>query len=98
MTTRPLTAALRTPLGARRAAVAAAALPFLFLHAEYQPSLSIPFGAATVDVRLSDEILDRIDEIVPPGTDAGALDMAYQPPAIQHASLRRRPAEERAAA
>jgi hypothetical protein len=54
VTTRPLTAALRTPLGARRAAVAAAALPFLFLHAEYQPSLSIPFGAATVDVRLSD--------------------------------------------
>jgi hypothetical protein len=54
VTTRPLTAALRTPLGARRAAVAAAALPFLFLHAEYQPSLSIPFGEATVDVRLSD--------------------------------------------
>jgi hypothetical protein len=54
VTTRPLTAALRTPLGARRAAVAAAALPFLFLHVEYQPSLSIPFGAATVDVRLSD--------------------------------------------
>ena len=54
VTTRPLTAALRTPLGARRAAVAAAALPFLFLHVEYQPSVSIPFGAATVDVRLSD--------------------------------------------
>ncbi len=54
MTTRPLTAALRTPLGARRAAVAAAALPFLFLHVEYQPSLSIPFGATTLDVRLSD--------------------------------------------
>ncbi len=31
----------RTPLGARRAAVAAAALPFLFLHVEYQPSVSI---------------------------------------------------------
>jgi hypothetical protein len=54
VTTRPLTAALRTPLGARRAAVAAAALPFVFLHAEYQPSLSIPFGEATVDIRLSD--------------------------------------------
>jgi aryl-alcohol dehydrogenase-like predicted oxidoreductase len=53
---------------------------------------------ASVDVRLSDEILDRIDEIVPPGTDVGALDMAYQPPAIQRASLRRRPVDERAAA
>ena len=53
---------------------------------------------ASVDVGLSDEILDRIDEIVPPGTDIGTLDMAYQPPAIQRASLRRRPIDERAAA
>ena len=53
---------------------------------------------ASVDVSLSDDILDRIDEIVPPGTDVGALDMAYQPPAIQRASLRRRPVDERAAA
>jgi aryl-alcohol dehydrogenase-like predicted oxidoreductase len=53
---------------------------------------------AGVDVSLSDEILDHIDEIVPPGTDIGALDMAYNPPAIQRASLRRRPVNERAAA
>jgi aryl-alcohol dehydrogenase-like predicted oxidoreductase len=53
---------------------------------------------AGVDVRLTDEILDRIDEIVPPGTDVGTLDMAYDPPAIEHARLRRRPADERAAA
>ena len=53
---------------------------------------------AGVDVSLSDEILDRIDEIVPPGTDVSMLDMTYQPPAIQHASLRRRPLDERAAA
>jgi hypothetical protein len=33
-----------------------------------------------MDVTLTDDILDRIDEIVPPGTDAGALDQAYQPP------------------
>ncbi|MFR0359310.1 aldo/keto reductase [Streptomyces sediminimaris] len=52
---------------------------------------------AGADVSLSDDILDRIDKIVPPGTDIGALDMAYQPPALQHASLRRRPADERAA-
>ena len=53
---------------------------------------------AGVDVTLSDEILDRIDEIVPPGTDVGTLDMAYRPPAIQRPSLRRRPVAERAAA
>jgi hypothetical protein len=53
---------------------------------------------ASVDVTLTDEILDRIDEIVPPGTDIGTLDMAYQPPAIQRPNLRRRPASERAAA
>jgi aryl-alcohol dehydrogenase-like predicted oxidoreductase len=53
---------------------------------------------ASLDVTLPDEILDRIDEIVPPGTDVGALDMAYQPPAIQRANLRRRPIDERAAA
>ncbi|PZG06975.1 aldo/keto reductase [Nonomuraea aridisoli] len=53
---------------------------------------------AGVDVTLTDEILDRIDEIVPPGTDIGTLDMAYDPPAIQHARLRRRPVDERAAA
>ena len=53
---------------------------------------------AGVDVTLTDEILDRIDEIVPPGTDVGTLDMAYRPPAIQRPDLRRRPAGERAAA
>jgi aryl-alcohol dehydrogenase-like predicted oxidoreductase len=53
---------------------------------------------AGVDVTLTDEILDRIDEIVPPGTDIGTLDMAYNPPAIEQARLRRRPIDERAAA
>ena len=33
-----------------------------------------------------------------PGTDVGALDMAYRPPAIQRPDLRRRPVKERAAA
>ena len=53
---------------------------------------------AGLDVTLSDEILDRIDEIVPPGTDIGTLDQAYLPPAIERSGLRRRPVEERAAA
>ena len=52
---------------------------------------------AGVDTTLDDEILDQIDEIVAPGTDVGALDMAYQPPAIREAQLRRRPATERSA-
>jgi aryl-alcohol dehydrogenase-like predicted oxidoreductase len=53
---------------------------------------------AGVDVVLSDDVLDRIDEIVPPGTDIGTLDQAYQPPAIQKTELRRRPLSERSAA
>ena len=53
---------------------------------------------AGVDVTLTDDILDRIDEIVPPGTDVGTLDMAYRPPALQRQDLRRRPVSERAAA
>jgi aryl-alcohol dehydrogenase-like predicted oxidoreductase len=53
---------------------------------------------AGTEVTLSDDILDRIDEIVPPGTDIGTLDQAYVPPAIAIPSLRRRHAEQRAAA
>jgi hypothetical protein len=52
---------------------------------------------AGCDVALTDETLDRIDEIVPPGTDVGTLDQAYLPPALQNPSLRRRPVNERAA-
>ncbi|HWC78851.1 MAG TPA: aldo/keto reductase [Pseudonocardiaceae bacterium] len=51
---------------------------------------------AGAEVTLDEKILDRIDEIVPPGTDVGTLDMAYAPPAITSPRLRRRPAEERA--
>ncbi|HET9971112.1 MAG TPA: aldo/keto reductase [Streptosporangiaceae bacterium] len=53
---------------------------------------------AGLDVTLTDDILDQIDQIVPPGTDIGTLDMAYRPPALQQPSLRRRPAGERSAA
>lgn len=38
---------------------------------------------------LSDEALDRIDEIVPPGTNFSAADAGWTPPAIADASLRR---------
>jgi aryl-alcohol dehydrogenase-like predicted oxidoreductase len=53
---------------------------------------------AGAEIRLSDEILDRIDQIVPPGTDVAPNAANYQPPAITTATLRRRPAAERAAA
>lgn len=54
---------------------------------------------AGVDVTLTDDILDRIDEIVPPGTDVGTPDQsAYLPPALQRPNLRRRPVDERVAA
>lgn len=50
------------------------------------------------DVTLTDDVLDRIDEIVPPGTDVSVLDQAYQPPALVNPGLRRRLPDERAAA
>jgi aryl-alcohol dehydrogenase-like predicted oxidoreductase len=53
---------------------------------------------AGVDVTLSDDILDQIDKIVPPGTDVSPLDQAYQPPSLLDAALRRRPLPDRAAA
>jgi aryl-alcohol dehydrogenase-like predicted oxidoreductase len=52
-------------------------------------------GAATV---LSDDVLDGIDGIVPPGTDLSPIDVSYVPPAIARTALRRRSADERAAA
>jgi aryl-alcohol dehydrogenase-like predicted oxidoreductase len=53
---------------------------------------------AGVEVTLDNEVLDRIDEIAPPGTDAGPNDVAYTPPAVSSVSLRRRPVAERSAA
>ena len=53
---------------------------------------------AGADVTLTDDILDQIDEIVPPGTDVGTLDQAYLPLALLNSSLRRRPVGERTAA
>jgi aryl-alcohol dehydrogenase-like predicted oxidoreductase len=50
--------------------------------------LESQLGAA--DVTLSDEVLDRIDEIVPPGTNLNPADGGYQPPALTDAALRRR--------
>ena len=43
------------------------------------------------DVRLDTGLLDRIDEIVPPGTNFSFADAGFVPPAVADASLRRRP-------
>ncbi|MFE4214669.1 aldo/keto reductase [Streptomyces sp. NPDC056844] len=53
---------------------------------------------AGAETTLDDEILDRIDAIVPPGTDIGRLDAAYDPPAVEVARLRRRLPDDRSAA
>ena len=50
--------------------------------------LESQLGAA--DVRLDRALLDRIDEIVPPGRNFNPVDAGYTPPAIADPSLRRR--------
>jgi len=53
---------------------------------------------AASEIRLSDDVLDRIDAIVPPGTGVGRMDQEYNTPPILSAALRRRPVQDRAAA
>jgi aryl-alcohol dehydrogenase-like predicted oxidoreductase len=43
------------------------------------------------EATLSDDVLDRIDEIVPPGMNVNRRDAGYVPPALADPSLRRRP-------
>ena len=50
--------------------------------------LESQLGAA--DVTLPADVLDRIDEIVPPCTNLNPSDRGYQPPSLADASLRRR--------
>ncbi|MBF9130356.1 aldo/keto reductase [Plantactinospora sp. S1510] len=52
-------------------------------------------GAA---LALDDAVLDRIDEIVPPGTNVYQPDGAWRPPVLTDPARRRRPAPDRAAA
>ena len=44
------------------------------------------------DVALAPDILDAIDELVPPGTNASAGETAYNPPELSESKLRRRSA------
>jgi aryl-alcohol dehydrogenase-like predicted oxidoreductase len=47
---------------------------------------------AALDVELSDELLDQIDQIVPPGTNVNPNDVGWQNPALRPEARRRRPA------
>jgi hypothetical protein len=51
--------------------------------------LESQLGAAAVV--LDHELLDRIDEIVPPGRNLNPADAGYTPPSLADPSLRRRP-------
>jgi aryl-alcohol dehydrogenase-like predicted oxidoreductase len=53
---------------------------------------------AGAEVTLSDDVLDQIDAIIPPGTGVGQLQMGYVPSALTVPHLRRRPPGERTAA
>ena len=44
-----------------------------------------------LELRLSPDVLDRIDEIVAPGTDLNETDVGWVPAAIADKNLRRRP-------
>lgn len=45
----------------------------------------------SVDVQLATDVLDRIDEIVPPGTNHTWADAGYTPPMVAEPDARRRP-------
>jgi aryl-alcohol dehydrogenase-like predicted oxidoreductase len=67
----------------RHPAVTAAIIgPRTMEHLESQ------LGAA--DVELSDDVLDRIDEIVPPGVNVNPVDAGWDNPALKPAARRRR--------
>ena len=44
---------------------------------------------SAADVELADEVLDRIDEIVPPGVNLNPTDAGWQNPALSRAARRR---------
>jgi aryl-alcohol dehydrogenase-like predicted oxidoreductase len=52
---------------------------------QLESQLSIP------DIQLDTAVLDRIDELVPPGTNVNRDDAGYVPPVLSDASRRRRP-------
>jgi hypothetical protein len=41
------------------------------------------------DVQLSQDVLDQIDKLVPPGTNINAADAGYYPPSLSRSQRRR---------
>jgi aryl-alcohol dehydrogenase-like predicted oxidoreductase len=92
---------------AAQAGISLPALALGFVMAHPQVTCAI-IGPRTVeqledlircsDVALSDDVLDAIDEIVPPGTDVNRDDPAYWPREILYPDLRRRSMRTRTAA
>jgi len=81
------------------------AMAFVMAHTGVTSAILGPRTMAQLDdllagaeLRLGDDILDRIDQIAPPGEDVGFNGANYVPPAIATPSLRRRPTAERSAA
>ncbi len=52
---------------------------------------------AAASLALGDDVLDKIDEIVPPGVTLNPADAGWQPPVLADPSARRRPPADRAA-
>ncbi|MEQ4196670.1 aldo/keto reductase [Streptomyces sp. YIM 103828] len=81
------------------------ALAFVTTHPAVSSAIIGPRTADHLDsalkgasLTLDDTVLDRIDEIVPPGTDLYDPLASWPPPALAIPALRRRPLEDRAAA
>ncbi|WP_280470607.1 aldo/keto reductase [Nocardia farcinica] len=80
------------------------ALAFVITHPAVTSAIIGPRTLEQLDdllagsgTRLDDDLLDRIDEIVPPGIDTGPIDIAYLPPHLRQPRLLRRAAEDRTA-
>ncbi|GAA1589387.1 aldo/keto reductase [Kribbella sancticallisti] len=81
------------------------ALAFVVAHPAVTSVISGPRTMEHLDgllkgttLTLDDETLDRIDEIVPPGTDLYPADGAWKPISLTTPALRRRPSGDRSAA
>ena len=73
------------------------ALAFVLVHPAVTSAITGPRTMAHLesqlgapDVVLSDDVLDRIDALVPPGVNVNPADAGYTPPAIESAWRRRR--------
>ena len=53
---------------------------------------------AGATITLTDDVLDQIDRVVPPGVTVNTPDAGWQPPSLTDASHRRRPSDSRPAA